>query len=938
MEELFMKQNWIYAVGLIVAMIATTSFAHLPSPNDARFGIMRERMRMSAIQNELAEGREGRNVITYAFRNEWSPVVTYNGDYANFRGDTVQWGEWNDGGVMRPLFWWAKFWSRGDEPGELGTGGGTSPWVMINSISASSSPRGTPTPPAQQWRGWTPSMPAPTQPIVATWRYGAAGAYAFTHDDIGPMPFEKAILPAMDLGEEADFHEIKQAWGIFVRAMSDADWNNAIRMVKLGHELFNHSYDHTSAADQYQWFYPGQTVPTFDPSIPYAIRGLRVSGLWGDPSWGAPWLGEWAAGQRNPNLQRTTRLTHCDPDWPQAVIDILTLENDGIRVRGPAYWTGMGFATDACVRALEPMVITPLGNTQRITLPSGMEVFVNYTRRDPRINADGTPGPDLPTDGSLDDVVNEGRIFATTVAWFDLNQLATHGAASAAAGDQRGNLWNANTRFTGMEMTGGVREDQGHPAMLASIFTVAAWQDRGPNSGDGFTRNMRDANNIINERLFNQITNPGRHFAVGATSEFYGYPFDAYSTASHRRLQQYGILQARGGAKTPVPMLPDFFHPYAIDFDAFWIDRPDWTPARRSDQNAQGGPLPQDADPVWVFPGNAHVWLGLNEMVTEIVRTRGFMIREFHSVGDIADNRWFLDAQGRSGQPSNTWVLNSPAAQEGGWWGGITKNQLRLHYQYMRTHMDTNGLVVFVPSQAVKHRLTANATTNPQVNWNDGVGTLSVDFAANRVNPRQTEEISIILTLPQSVAQLDVEYVNPPTVQAASGTSVTLQRPRLAPRNLGSRQNGAATGPSNIWSVQFNPAHGNVRLTLNQPFVEQPWIGPDVPNWELDGDGCDWWDPECQPGSITRVAQRRATAVAFTGIQNGQINLRLSTGNYTVQLFNVQGRMISSVNVNAVNGVNATGLRTDHLARGMFILQVRDARGVQVLQHKLMLR
>jgi len=65
--------------------------------------------------------------------------------------------------------------------------------------------------------------------------------------------------------------------------------------------------------------------------------------------------------------------------------------------------------------------------------------------------------------------------------------------------------------------------------------------------------------------------------------------------------------------------------------------------------------------------------------------------------------------------------------------------------------------------------------------------------------------------------------------------------------------------------------------------------------------------------------------------------LRLAQGNYTVQLFNVQGRVIGSSKISATDGVNMTGIRTDNLGRGIFVLQVKNAQGAQVLQHRLML-
>jgi len=80
--------------------------------------------------------------------------------------------------------------------------------------------------------------------------------------------------------------------------------------------------------------------------------------------------------------------------------------------------------------------------------------------------------------------------------------------------------------------------------------------------------------------------------------------------------------------------------------------------------------------------------------------------------------------------------------------------------------------------------------------------------------------------------------------------------------------------------------------------------------------------------------RRNASTASFAGIRGGQISLNLSAGNYTAELYNMQGRLISSVNISAINGINATGLRTDSLARGIFILNVKQS-GVPVLKQRI---
>jgi len=85
---------------------------------------------------------------------------------------------------------------------------------------------------------------------------------------------------------------------------------------------------------------------------------------------------------------------------------------------------------------------------------------------------------------------------------------------------------------------------------------------------------------------------------------------------------------------------------------------------------------------------------------------------------------------------------------------------------------------------------------------------------------------------------------------------------------------------------------------------------------------------------IGNAATRTKFAISFAGIKNGEINLNLKAGNYTAELYNLQGRLVSSVNISALNGLNSTGIRTDNLSKGMFILNVKQA-GASVLKQKL---
>jgi len=81
----------------------------------------------------------------------------------------------------------------------------------------------------------------------------------------------------------------------------------------------------------------------------------------------------------------------------------------------------------------------------------------------------------------------------------------------------------------------------------------------------------------------------------------------------------------------------------------------------------------------------------------------------------------------------------------------------------------------------------------------------------------------------------------------------------------------------------------------------------------------------------------KQNSLAFAGIINHEINLSLKTGFYTLEMYNLQGRLVSSVELNAKDGINATGLKVTNLSKGMFVLNVKQA-GISVLQQKIMMK
>jgi hypothetical protein len=86
---------------------------------------------------------------------------------------------------------------------------------------------------------------------------------------------------------------------------------------------------------------------------------------------------------------------------------------------------------------------------------------------------------------------------------------------------------------------------------------------------------------------------------------------------------------------------------------------------------------------------------------------------------------------------------------------------------------------------------------------------------------------------------------------------------------------------------------------------------------------------------ISAKTAARPTVNSFAGINNGQISLNLAAGTYEVQLYDLRGKIVGSTSITATNGINYTGLRTDNLGQGVYILNVMR-NGVFVFQQRIM--
>jgi hypothetical protein len=320
----------------------------------------------------------------YSYKNTWSATGIYNGSYKVGTGDTVQFGQFNG----KNLYWWAQWWSQGDQPGQFAPEGGTSPWVLINSNTFN--PTTKLLYKAKVWNSDIATTIAANQAVIPTWRDGAEGAYTIIHDDLGSLTYDNHIKPGVDVNR---LHpRIKVSWSVIVGECDNSDWANAQVLLSEGHEMTNHSLNHTSAADQWYWFEPDSTLPTSltDPAMPTTLGGLKVLAF--------------------PRPQT-------NPGWPGNVLD--TVENEIAQVVYTTNWTGV-CPKDTILN--NPPKIIPKAGTITITLPTGQKQYVRYTKMD-TVNGNNT-----------------GTVLAWSNAWTDYD-AATQNMPSAFAGDQGWNWW-----------------------------------------------------------------------------------------------------------------------------------------------------------------------------------------------------------------------------------------------------------------------------------------------------------------------------------------------------------------------------------------------------------------------------------------------------------------------------------------------------------------
>ncbi len=520
---------------------------------------------------------------------------------------------------------------------------------------------------------------------TTTSRDCAEGAYIIIHDDMGAMYLDGSVLPAVEVAKS--YPRIRVGWGVKVDVMDDEEWRAARAMVMDGHEIVNHSWDHSSAADQWQWFYPEDTIKSNIEILPKEIVGLVV-------------------GNSGAAYPKKIIATNSYIDYEQG----------------------------------DP--------TQPITVYDKKEYYVSA---------------DYSFDSTI--VEKEGGDGST---WEEVKYHAT------------GTIKPVHM--------GGNDEMAIVPDVL-KVFTSSGWAKQ-PNR---FKANTVAAKQEIDTQVYNQVNS--LRFPKGKETEYFVYPADAFSHSTHDLLLETGHIAARGGSKGAIPTGGDFYQPFHIDFDGFYM---------------------YDTEATTVFPENPHQYVGLQALVDRLVKTKGYMVRQFH--GCEKENLW----------NTNTWQ------EEASWFGGITKSLYETHFAYLDELIEANSLTVYTPTEAVKYRLTANSAKSASFDEQSKILTVVTDDVA----PEYQDEISVIVKFSTAYNEMAATYadgsvpryapvkmddegkawsisINPFTDRADNKGTISL-RPNMSQVSLTSGENGAIS-PISFGGVIDNKL--SLNLTPNEQFT-----------------------------------------------------------------------------------------------------------------------
>jgi hypothetical protein len=228
---------------------------------------------------------------------------------------------------------------------------------------------------------------------------------------------------------------------------------------------------------------------------------------------------------------------------------------------------------------------------------------------------------------------------------------------------------------------------------VLKLFDVKAWT-----SAD-YKLNVDSAKAMIDHNVYAKFTG-NQYFSAGKKCEYYIYPYDAMSDSTHKYLDSKGFVGARGGSKSGTPLRGDYYHPYYIDFDAYYLI---------------------NNDPSIVYPANPHQLLSLEGMIDSIILHHGYMVRELHAIGD----------------PNQ-------------YWGAVPQTLYEAHLKRLKGLVDSNSLAVMTPSEAIKYRISGNAVIGATITGTPTLYTITPTLATGTVLDKYKDEICFIVTLPSS--------------------------------------------------------------------------------------------------------------------------------------------------------------------------------------------
>lgn len=241
----------IMMVGFIGIMATLSAQSQWDVANSVVYPSNKTDMRKSeTINNTVLRGSR-------AYK-KWSSISASDFDNKNYKDSIVMHGAY----LGRDLHWKAKWWvGAKDEPGELLDSGGTSGWKLLNTLDPTSN---------AQWEGGDKSPSSSAIVTLPTWQDGAKGAYALISDDFGAFNGNEGFHQIWEIAEDVarpeyayfnNYNPIRMGFGIQVDKSDESEYADMRdNILKRGHEILCHSYDHTSASHQWLWFYQNDTT------------------------------------------------------------------------------------------------------------------------------------------------------------------------------------------------------------------------------------------------------------------------------------------------------------------------------------------------------------------------------------------------------------------------------------------------------------------------------------------------------------------------------------------------------------------------------------------------------------------------------------------------------------------------------------------------------